>query len=428
MIPNNSIYEAGFKNQFLTGVVISVSLFFATWSLARLIISLSKEEENKKKFNIFYQKCIDLINYYLDDLKYIEKGINYLLKFRHKQVYESIAVEDGLLITCTKKSTIYCDEYYKKVIEKQKANEEKFSEVTICLTLCNGVTLDYMPKYPWYWDGVELFNGIHPNEKKNYNHNYLSPEYVPRFNLFMSEDNNNVTMNKCILNKTENVKTDQEAINIEQNISTSSSASDEEKKLTTLMLTKTLSNPTSVDEGCNDENNIIIYQNQNQTFIYNENDSSNSNNKIEISFKKEMKEELHCPISIYEPKQNDDILTTLKIKSTEDHKTQLKMNIYEEKKPLPSSSKQSKLLPNFKQNKNSKKQQKQKYIKKLKHKKQPKIIYPSIPVNPDLSFTPLYKKDLKESKLNSRVKHEDMETIYKKLKIEICQKSKNIVN
>ncbi|ORX84927.1 hypothetical protein BCR32DRAFT_325663 [Anaeromyces robustus] len=434
MIPNNTIYEAGFKNQFFTIVVVSTSLIFATWSITRLIINLSKKEENQKKLNIFYQKCIDLLNYYLDDIKYIEKGFNYFLQFRNKQVYESVAVEDGLLKTCMKKNTIYCDEYYNKVVEKHKANKEKFSKVTIYLTLSNGMTLDYMPKYPWFWDGVELFNGIHPNEKKVYNINYLSPDYIPRFDLFMSE--NNTTMDKPIVNKIENVKSDEEAICIG---STSSQPSDEEKKLSTLLLTKTLNTPppsTNNEESSHDGIIIINNQNQNQDFIYNKNDSNNNNdnnnnnNNIEVSIKKEKEEVLLIPIPFEEIKEVKEI-KKINIEPKENHhKTQLKQsksmsqmkkNVNEEKKSLHSSLTKSKSLPNLKQKNNSKKQ---KYLKKLKHKKQPKIIYPSIPVNPNLSFTPLYEKDIKESKINSRVKHEDMETIYKKLKTEIYQKSK----
>lgn len=69
MIPNNITYEAGFKSQFFTIVLISGFLIFGVWSLTKLIINLSKNEENQKKLNIFYQNIINLLNYYLDDLK-----------------------------------------------------------------------------------------------------------------------------------------------------------------------------------------------------------------------------------------------------------------------------------------------------------------------------------------------------------------------
>jgi len=69
MIPNETIYEAGFKSQFFTIILISSSLILTAWSLTKLIINLSKNEENQKQLNHVYQKCIDIINYYLDDLK-----------------------------------------------------------------------------------------------------------------------------------------------------------------------------------------------------------------------------------------------------------------------------------------------------------------------------------------------------------------------
>jgi len=69
MIPNDSIYEAGFKSQFFTIVLITSTLFLTVWSLTKLIINLSKNEENQKQIYLIYQKCIDIINYYLDDLK-----------------------------------------------------------------------------------------------------------------------------------------------------------------------------------------------------------------------------------------------------------------------------------------------------------------------------------------------------------------------
>ena len=69
MIPNETIYEAGFKSQFFTIILISSSLILTAWSLTKLIINLSKNEENQKQIYLIYQKCIDIINYYLDDLK-----------------------------------------------------------------------------------------------------------------------------------------------------------------------------------------------------------------------------------------------------------------------------------------------------------------------------------------------------------------------
>jgi len=69
MIPNNTIYEAGFKSQFFTIVLISSSLIFAVWSLTRLLIKYSESEENQKQLNFIYKKCLDILNYYLDDFK-----------------------------------------------------------------------------------------------------------------------------------------------------------------------------------------------------------------------------------------------------------------------------------------------------------------------------------------------------------------------
>jgi len=40
--------------------------------------------------------------------------------------------------------------------------------------------LSYFPKYPWYWDGVELFNGISIHPKPLYHPNYLSITWKPK--------------------------------------------------------------------------------------------------------------------------------------------------------------------------------------------------------------------------------------------------------
>jgi len=395
MIPNETIYEAGFKSQFFTIILISSSLILTAWSLTKLIINLSKNEENQKQLNHVYQKCIDIINYYLDDLKYVEEAINFIQKkFRHKQVYESVAVEDGLLKPCIKKETIYCQSYYNKVLEKHKADKQLYSPVSIYLTLANGTTLNYIPRYPWYWDGVELFTGIQPNMKKAYNTNYLSPDYVPNLNFENSSTNN--------------VKFDQEARCKEQNTASSSELTDEEKKFNTLLLTKnnTLdSNPIEPSININTEKE---FKDKEKEVIEN----------VLVSIPSEYKNDIKTPeitpslnSESYNKKEQNQKYTESSSLSKEKHVTTIR---------------KSKSLPNINDDKKSlqKHQQKQKFLKKLKHKKQPKIIYPSIPVNPDLSFVPLYKENLNDSRIKSRVKHADMENTYKKLKVEIQHKSK----
>jgi len=391
MIPNDSIYEAGFKSQFFTIVLIISSLILTVWSLTKLIINLSKNEENQKQVYLIYQKCIDIINYYLDDLKYLEEAINYIhKKFRHKQVYESVAVEDGLLTPCFKKETIYCQEYYNKILKKRKADEELYSPVSIYLTLTDGTTLDYIPKYPWYWDGVELFVGIQPNIKMVYNPNYLSPEYVPDLNLKSSCTTSSPKVYE--INETINVKADLEARSIDQNVTISSQTTNEEKKLTTLLLTKNNSLETTFNES-----SLLIISTENE-----------DKNHQEI---KEQNQRSFEKLNSNKKEENENILETFSSENKE---------VKEIPDTLP-SIKKSVSIQNINKNKKSspKHQQKRKYLKKLKHKKQPKVIYPRIPVNPDLSFIPLYKKNLNESRIKSRVKHADMENTYKQLKVEI---------
>jgi len=69
MIPNNSTYEAGFKTQFFTIVLMSSILIFGAWTLTNFIINISKNEENQKKINKLYQKGLDYLNYLFEDLK-----------------------------------------------------------------------------------------------------------------------------------------------------------------------------------------------------------------------------------------------------------------------------------------------------------------------------------------------------------------------
>lgn len=309
-------------------------------------------------------------------------------------MYESVAVEDGLLKPCVKKETIYCQSYYNKVLEKHKADKQLYSPVSIYLTLANGTTLNYIPRYPWYWDGVELFTGIQPNMKKVYNTNYLSPDYVPNLNFENSSTNN--------------VKSDQEARCKEQNTASSSELTDEEKKFNTLLLTKnnTLdSNPIEPSININTEKE---FKDKEKEVIEN----------VLVSIPSEYKNDIKTPeitpslnSESYNKKEQNQKYTESSSLSKEKHVTTIR---------------KSKSLPNINDDKKSlqKHQQKQKFLKKLKHKKQPKIIYPSIPVNPDLSFIPLYKENLNDSRIKSRVKHADMENTYKKLKVEIQHKSK----
>jgi len=190
-------------------------------------------------------------------------------------------------------------------------------------------------------------------------------------------------------NKTNNIKSDLEASWIEQNSISSSQPTDEEKKITTLTLTKN----NSLEITFPEYSSLVISSNKE--------DINDQNQKNLQKLNSNKKEENVNIIESFSSKTKD-------VKITPD--------------ALPSIKKPKSLqnITNVKKSP-SKCQQKRKYLKKLKHKKQPKVIYPSIPVNPDLTFVPLYKKNLNESRLKSRVKHADMENTYKKLKVEIQQ-------
>jgi hypothetical protein len=445
MIPNNTTYEAGFKTQFFTTILITGFLIFGVWSLTKLLINISQEEENQKRINKLIQKGLDILNYYLDDLKYVDDAIKFFRKnIRHREVYESVAVENGLLPPKVeeKPKTIYCAEYYQKVLEKQKANKELFSDVTIYLTLSSGITLNYIPKYPWYWDGVELFTGIQPNEGKIYDQRFLYPGYIPRINVI----NENIYYAKN--NETQNVKTSQEAKWIGQSLSSSQQTYDEEKKLSTILLTKNNSLNVKTPSispfilTINENNKTEISNNSIQNQHQNEGQTKNddTSNDIIVPFEKEDKNLLVSisPESLlinlrenetkventkvssnsklkWKSQINSDIKIErhLKLSKSTSYLKNEKVGSLKDESNSSSTLRKSKSLPNF--NNKSKNQQKQKYLKKLKHKKQPKIIYPSIPVNPNLSFVPLYKKNLNESKVKSRVKHSEMENTYKRL-------------
>jgi len=241
--------------------------------------------------------------------------------------------------------------------------------------------------------------GIQPNMKPIYNYGYLSPDYVPKVNVVEPNSINLV----C---ETSNVEAEKEAQSIIP------LSSDEEKKLSTLMLTKNnslntisiSSNPEIITTTNNDGKGEI--ENNNVSVETKEN---NNDNIIKNPQNIKANEIKPYPVSLISKPQ-------LKHSKSTSH-------ISKEKQPV--SVRKSKSLPNLNEGKkssSSKHQQKQKFLKKLKHKKQPKIIYPSIPVNPNLSFVPLYKKN--ESKIERRVKHSDMENTYKKLKVEVQQKSK----
>jgi len=64
--------------------------------------------------------------------------------------------------------------------------DKLYSSVTIQLTTCNRQELTYFPRYPWYWDGVELFCGISVRTRPFYHPDFLSVAWKPRISdVFM---------------------------------------------------------------------------------------------------------------------------------------------------------------------------------------------------------------------------------------------------
>jgi len=259
--------------------------------------------------------------------------------------------------------------------------------------------------------------------KKIYNINYLNPEYITNLNTN--------TTSISMVNKTKNVETVQEANNKEQNISPLSQTSDEEKKLTTLLLTKNNSLETVNHTLTTIVNTYEKPEDNNEGILVTIDSFTNSNILMNNEEEEDKTISISKPDSFeYETNKTKPVSKSPSIISSVNNNKKPKIkhskstsHIINEKQS--SSLRKTKSLSSITENKKSspKYQQKQKFLKKLKHKKQPKVIYP-IPVNPDLSFVPLYKKNLNETKIKSRVKHADMENTYKKLKFEIQQKSK----
>jgi len=107
--------------------------------------------------------------------------------------------------------------------------DKLYSSVTIILTTCNRKELSYFPRYPWYWDGVELFNGISVRTKPFYHPNFLSISWRPRKkDLIMSPPS------PVITNIIDNAITTTSSIS-----SSSSNESDNNKLNFTLALTRT---------------------------------------------------------------------------------------------------------------------------------------------------------------------------------------------
>ncbi|OUM58250.1 hypothetical protein PIROE2DRAFT_16520, partial [Piromyces sp. E2] len=86
-------------------------------------------------------------------------------------------------------NSLYHEQNAKKynTIEANVDKDKLFSSVTIVLTTGNHKELSYFPKYPWYWDGVELFTGISVHPRPFYHPNYLSVIWKPRRDVFSLE-------------------------------------------------------------------------------------------------------------------------------------------------------------------------------------------------------------------------------------------------
>jgi len=124
-------------------------------------------------------------------------------------------------------NSLYHEQNAKKynTLDANIDGDKLYSSVTIILTTCNRKELSYFPKYPWYWDGVELFNGISVRTRPFYHPNFLSIAWRPRKN-----DYNLAAPSPAITNT---------IITTTPSVSSSSNENDNSKLDFTLSLTRT---------------------------------------------------------------------------------------------------------------------------------------------------------------------------------------------
>jgi hypothetical protein len=222
--------------------------------IGKLILPIKKKNNDKHTFenenNIVYQNDITKIfNTTFDNL--IENSINedYIDPCFPKESISSLSpslslsssnnLTDKSSSTCSinnsiipKNTTVklkkfHFDYYSKKIIfhpnslyyeqnakkyNTLEANFEKdlqFSSVTIVLTTGNQKKLPYFPRFPWYWDGVELFTGISIRPKPFYHPDYLSINWKPKKNFIKSNDKTTT----LIINNTSSLKLINENLN-----------------------------------------------------------------------------------------------------------------------------------------------------------------------------------------------------------------------
>ncbi|KAG4099718.1 hypothetical protein H8356DRAFT_1290442 [Neocallimastix lanati (nom. inval.)] len=103
-------------------------------------------------------------------------------------------------------NSLYHEQNAKKynTIEGNFERDLQFSSVTIVLTTGNQKELPYFPRYPWYWDGVELFAGITIQPKPYYHPNYLSLNWKPSKNIINSKRISSTSNNKKSISLTLN--------------------------------------------------------------------------------------------------------------------------------------------------------------------------------------------------------------------------------
>jgi len=131
-------------------------------------------------------------------------------------------------------NSLYHEHNAKKynTIDANVDKDKLFSSVTIVLTTGNRKELTYFPKYPWYWDGVELFNGISVRPRPFYHPNYLSVSWKPRHDVFSMDSSS-------VINKLVSTTSSGKQSNHSSSSSSTSHENDKNKRNFTLSLTRT---------------------------------------------------------------------------------------------------------------------------------------------------------------------------------------------
>lgn len=393
-----------------------------------------------------------------------------------------------------------------------------------------------MPRYPWYWDGVDLFTGIVPTPMK-YNTDYLSPDYIPKRTSIISNDkytdnkknevknntleednvmstllltkktdltkkslkdneieavssNNNLTKNsdtyeiKNQNNKNENIislidindSNEDESLSLENNInqiafinsnineytnksyrdnnSVDSDLSSKIKEVNKLDVNisfmedvnevyqnlesndseVTTNNCISLDKSVLKDNFQIEAQSKELNEVLSDNSkkevASYSNNIPSLIPKTSNISNTIKNENVIENTNTNDSIKTNSIsiknipKSPSSHTYCQNNKSHNNKNSLIEINTNSKITKKSHKNLNTLKPIKSKTKKISNKSKQPKIIYPTIPINPNLNFVPLYQSQPEKS-IQPRVNYREMEITYKEMKLKLKKKNLN---